>query len=133
MSTAISLGPWIGYGLALFAAAAIVWAAWGLGEGTSPRRLNLLLAIAGGLIGWVVGILITPLSPGEQTQFSDYGKALSTFVTGYLVAKLDRLFDISIKETASVNEVFLARIMIFASAFALGALSTYVWRAYVSH
>src|SRR6516164_10178858 len=53
--------------------------------------INLVILIAGGLVGWVVGMLITPVSPKEQAVFSDTGRALSIFVAGYLVAKIDRI------------------------------------------
>lgn len=32
-------------------------------------------------------MLMTPISPGEEKKFPEYAKLISTFVTGYLVAK----------------------------------------------
>src|SRR5262245_19806731 len=115
-------GVLIGNLLGLAAAVVLIWAA--LGIGSSPR-LNILLLIGGGLIGWICGILMSPVTRGERTQFSEYGKALATFATGYLVAKLDKLFDLSVQDAGDVTEVFIGRIAMFASAFALGALFTF--------
>jgi hypothetical protein len=123
------MGPWIGYVLAAIVLAGVIWCA--VGEMTSSR-LNILIVIAGGLIGWVVGMLVTPVSVGEQTNFPEYGKALSTFVSGYLVAKIDKLFDLSVKDRADINGLLIGRLFMFVSAFALGALSTFVWRSYIS-
>jgi hypothetical protein len=109
------------------AAIVLIWAAYGL---DSPPKLNIVLLISGGLIGWVVGILITP-SGSEKAKFSEFGTALSTFVTGYLVAKLDKLFDLSTQDAANVNAMAVGRVLLFASGFALGALFTFIWRAYV--
>jgi hypothetical protein len=123
------IGPWIGYLLAFAALALIVWAAARQG---ASAPLSIQIIVAGALIGWVVGILMTPLSPGEKSHFSDYGTAISTFVTGYLVAKIDRIFDLSIKDRADINELLIGRVLMFVSAFILGAGATSIWRAYVS-
>jgi hypothetical protein len=76
-------------------------------------------------------MLITPVSPKEPAVFSDAGKALSTFVAGYLVAKIDRIFDIAMKQDGNANGLFVGRLLMFVSMFALGVLATFVWRSYV--
>ena len=123
------IGPWIGYLLAFGALALIVWAA---GRQGASAPLSIQIIVAGALIGWVVGILVTPLSPGEKSRFSEYGTAISTFITGYLVAKIDRVFDLSIKDRADINELLIGRVLMFVSAFILGALATSIWRTYLS-
>lgn len=75
---------------------------------------------------------MTPQSPGEKSNFSEYGTAISTFITGYLVAKIDRIFDLAIKDRADINGVLIGRVLMFVSAFILGAGSTSIWRTYVS-
>jgi hypothetical protein len=123
-------GPLIGYGLGL----AVVLPAIGLGvftQGTS-RSLNLLIVIAGGLVGWIVGMLMAPVSASEAKHFPEYGTAVSTFAAGYLVAKADKLFDLYFKDATVITGPLIGRLAMFVSAFALGALSTYVWRSYVS-
>lgn len=122
-------GPWIGYLFALIAFFALLWAGSKQG-GALP--LSILIVLCGGLIGWVVGILMTPQSPGEKSNFSEYGTAISTFITGYLVAKIDRIFDLAIKDRADINGVLIGRVLMFVSAFILGAGSTSIWRTYVS-
>jgi hypothetical protein len=128
-----NLGLWIGFSFAGLCVLGILYAA--LATKTppdmSPRQLNLVILIAGGLVGWIVGMLITPVSPKEQAVFSDAGKALSAFVTGYLVAKIDRIFDVAMKQDGNVNGLFVGRLLMFISMFALGVLATFVWRSYV--
>jgi hypothetical protein len=114
------LGSYIGFALGVVAAGGLLWVAFGLG--TKPSHLNVLLLIAGALIGWAGGILII--------QFSEFGKALSTFISGYLVAKLDKLFETSV--SGNVSEMSIGRVALFASGIALGGLLTFIWRAYVS-
>ena len=123
------LGPVLGYGLAAIAYAVLVWASFGIG---TSIQTNILILLTGGVIGWIVGIIITPTTRNERTQFSEYGKALSTFVTGYLLAKVDKVFELTVTKAGDVNDVFLGRMMMFASAFALGILLTFIWRKYIS-
>jgi xanthosine utilization system XapX-like protein len=128
-----NLGIWIGFSFAGLCVFGIVYAALAMKTPAdlSPRQLNLVILISGGLVGWVVGMLITPVSPKDQAVFSETGKALSTFVMGYLVAKIDRIFDVAMKKDENVNALFVGRLLMFVSMFALGILATFVWRSYV--
>jgi hypothetical protein len=128
-----NLGIWIGFSFAALCVLGIVYAALATKTPAdlSPRQLNLVILISGGLVGWVIGMLITPSSPKEQAVFSETGKALSTFAAGYLVAKIDRIFDIAMKKDENVNALFVGRLLMFVSMFALGVLATFVWRSYV--
>jgi hypothetical protein len=76
-------------------------------------------------------MLITPVSPNDQAVFSEAGRALSAFATGYLVAKIDRIFDVAMKRDETVNGLFVGRLLLFVSMFALGVPATFVWRSYV--
>jgi xanthosine utilization system XapX-like protein len=128
-----NLGIWIGFSFAGLCVFGIVYAALAMKTPAdlSPRQLNLVILISGGLVGWVVGMLITPVAPKEQAVFSETGKALSTFVMGYLVAKIDRIFDVAMKKDENANALFVGRLLMFVSMFALGVLATFVWRSYV--
>jgi hypothetical protein len=39
-------------------------------------------------------------------------------VTGYLVAKIDRIFDVAMKQDENVNGRFVGRLLLFVSVFA---------------
>ena len=47
---------------------------------------NVAAATFGLAMGWVVGIVISPSSTDEQSEFSLLTKAISTFLTGYVLA-----------------------------------------------
>ena len=128
-----NLGIWIGFSFAALCICGIIYAALAMKTPAdlSSRQLNLVILIAGGLVGWVVGMLITPVSPKDPAIFSDTGKALSTFVAGYLVAKIDRIFDVAMTKDETANGLFVGRLLMFVSMFALGVLATFVWRSYV--
>lgn len=84
--------------------------------------------------GWASGILLSPYE-SEQARFKDFTKLVSAFVTGYLVSKLDRLFEVWLDPTRGsimLNEVFAYRALICITSFLLAAISTYIGRKYVS-
>jgi hypothetical protein len=58
------------------------------------KDLNSALAcVAGALIGWFMGVLLSPYED-EKVLFSGYARTAAAFVTGYLVSKLDRIFEL---------------------------------------
>lgn len=123
-------GSMIGYALAFVVVVPTI--VWGIFYQGDSANLNALLVVAGTLVGWIVGMLMAPVSPGETKRFPEYGKAISTFAGGYLVGKVDKLFDLYFKDGSAINELLVGRAALIVIGFALGALSTYVWRAYGS-
>lgn len=84
----ITLSMWGSCIMALIAAAYIFVRS---ALAADPRLI--LLALTGALIGWVVGILATPLSDAEGRRFGELAKVISGFVSGYLLSKIDPLID----------------------------------------
>jgi hypothetical protein len=79
-----------GYGLGAVALGYAVYAGHSIGIDPTDKVLNVLLCVAGGVFGWIAGMLITPRED-ERTDFSKVGGALMTFVTGFLLAKFEPL------------------------------------------
>jgi hypothetical protein len=52
---------------------------------------NVASATFGLTLGWVLGIVISPSSKDEASEFSTLTKAISTFFTGYILASLKGL------------------------------------------
>lgn len=48
-----------------------------------------LLALVGAMFGWLIGVLVAPFSATEERRFSEIGRVASSFITGYLLSKLD--------------------------------------------
>jgi hypothetical protein len=91
--------------------------------------LNLLCIIFGGTFGWIVGILTTPKTSVERRQFIRYGQAITAFASGFVVAKFDKAIESAIA-SRGINDVLIARLLLFGSAFCLGALFTFVGRRF---
>ncbi|WP_421657339.1 hypothetical protein [Leptothermofonsia sp. ETS-13] len=83
----------------------------------SIPQLNVLFLFCGGLLGWILGILITPTSDVERTKFSEFGKAIATFLTGFLVAKIERIFELAVQDRSDISDVFVGRSLLFITSF----------------
>ena len=122
-------GAIIGYFLGLIAIGFLFWSCFSIGN--SPQ-LNILFLFCGGLIGWILGILITPISDVERSRFSEFGKAITTFLSGFLLAKVEGVFELAVQEKSDISDVFIGRSLLLVVSFALGLLFTFIWRSYVA-
>jgi hypothetical protein len=117
-----------GYALGFGAFAFSVYAA--LHAGANPP-LQVALCLFGGVLGWVIGILTTPLSPSERKRFSDFAKAVSAVITGFVLAKLDSVFPALLdKAAAAEGETILLRVTLFSTCLLIGFLYTFITRLY---
>jgi hypothetical protein len=84
--------------------------------------------------GWGTGILLAPYQ-SEQDRFREYAKLVSGFITGYVVSKMDRLFELWFDPARGLlilNQIFAHRALIGITSFLLATVSTYVARKYLS-
>jgi len=84
--------------------------------------------------GWGTGILLAPYQ-SEQARFKEYTKVVSVFITGYLVGKIDRLFQLWFDPEygpLALRSIFAFRMMTGITGFLLAVVSTYVARKYLS-
>jgi hypothetical protein len=64
---------------------------WLLGDMPADHYLNVAVFVSGWACGWLLGTFVAPYDPGESTLFNKLSRAISAFVSGYLVAKIDGL------------------------------------------
>ena len=92
------------------------------------------LACALGLsIGWGGGILLAPYQ-SERAVFKEYSKLVAAFLTGFVVSKADRVFELWIeknKDHTLFEEQLGLRLMIGLTSFMLALVTTYVARKYL--
>jgi hypothetical protein len=90
--------------------------------------LNILLCLFGGIVGWSVGVLLSPMTTAEERTFTGYGKAVSAFAGGFVVAKLDVLMK-SVSPALHMDAVVLiARLLLFGTSFCAGFQFTFIAR-----
>jgi hypothetical protein len=123
----------VGLSLGIAALAGNFVAAWKLGK--DHITLNMLLATLGGVSGFVMGMLLSPYSADkitgidESKEFFTYGKALSTFISGLVLGKADKLWSDAI--TGKEPAVQMGRICIFVISFLVLGLFAFVSRRYM--
>lgn len=115
---------------ALLFSAVIVWVAYSI----NPQlfHINILICLLGALIGWIAGILISPYTSTESTRFITLSQAISAFVSGFLISKLDRFLEATlyIKEDGSIQNTSWERVGLFAASFLLLTTIVYINRTY---
>jgi hypothetical protein len=90
--------------------------------------LNLLLCFFGGVVGWSAGVLLSPVTPSQKETFAGYGKALSAFVGGFVIAKFDVLLKAFGATPGVYDAVLIGRLLLFGTTFFLGFQFTFVAR-----
>jgi hypothetical protein len=94
--------------------------------------LNLLLVMTGSFTGWLVGIVVSPYDTQEQAQFSVYGRVVSAFAGGYLVAKVDDLTKYVFSPAFYSVQSQLFRAILFVVSFLGTLIITFIYRRYLA-
>jgi len=110
---------WAGFAVGVLAVGGLLWIALAT---PPPITLNLALVICGGGAGWALGILVSPYS-GEESTFSEYGKAISTFLSGFVLAKLSQFISYALdNKLLTFDTTFLTRALLFTAPFCIFVL-----------
>ena len=80
----------------------------------------------GGLSGWIVGMLLSPRGEEERQHFPVYLTSAASFVSGFVLAKLDDIFKAVVASQPS-PQIWGAPLLC-AATFCLGIVMTYVGR-----
>lgn len=95
------------------------------------QALNGLIAMFGALIGWALGMFLAPYTQAEAAKFISMGQAVSAFVTGYALSKLDRFLEAVLFSNDTVPIVISwIRIGLFTCSALLVMLTVFSNRAY---
>jgi tetratricopeptide (TPR) repeat protein len=91
---------------------------------------NLLISLLGGLIGWVLGNVASPVNHDEQKTFSELTKVVATFFSGYLVSKLDRFLENALFTSNQINQTSWLSACFFFSALIIISVTVFLNRTY---
>ncbi len=110
---------------------AIAWLCYKVSPGEPLQQVfNTLLAILGALIGWALGMFFAPYSETEAAKFSSIGQAVSAFVSGYVISKLDRFLEKNIFQDDVYITITWVRFGLFFCPMLLVMLTVFSNRAY---
>jgi hypothetical protein len=97
---------------------------------TDVRWLAYSLMLLAIMVGYIVGLLLTPYTKREQGDFEKILKALSLFLSGFLLSKLEPVFkSMASATTFKPDQVFLP--VSFAGCFLASCIAVFVYRKYV--
>ncbi len=95
-----------------------------------------LLAFAGAVAGWLIGILAAPIDKQEEERFGVFIKVISGFITGYMLSKVDpvitALFTIDHNTGLApiADKQIAMRSLITLCSFGVSLLTVFCARAY---
>ena len=72
-------------------------------------------------------LVVSPKTKTEETTFSVFSPSVATFVGGFVVAKVDQVYDANV-HNGVMSEQFLIGVLLFSTAFGIGLLFTFVGR-----
>lgn len=96
--------------------------------GPESIPLNIMSVIFGMGMSIPMGFLLSPLTREEEFQFNSIGKALLTFVSGYLISKLDRTIEAALAPDLILSAVAAFRLAAFVLCFSIGVPAVYMSR-----
>jgi hypothetical protein len=102
----------------------------GASEASNAVATNRLVALVGGLLGWLIGMAFAPFSDKEKKHFEFVGKTVSVFVSGYVLGKLDRFLELALLPSGGFDSASWQRVGLFGAAFLLGGIVVFTHRLY---
>jgi hypothetical protein len=95
--------------------------------------IAVLGAMVGFALGWFAGILMAPYQE-EEKRFTRVSKGVAGFIGGYIVGKVDRVFDLVVDKANGgpliLNPYFARTIWLAAGCFFVTGLTVFVARTY---
>lgn len=113
----------------LFIGIVLIWIAYQLGTDNQTYLFNWLIILLGLVLGWGIGTLLSPFNPDEKESFSGMAKAISAFISGYILCKMDKFFEV-IQSRDFFQESTLERVILFLVAFFLSMIIVFINRTY---
>jgi hypothetical protein len=109
----------------------LTWANYLISRDIREFAYASLVVLAGVATGTILGFLASPYNRTEKSAFSEYGKAVGTFVSGFLLSKFDKLLAVLFDPgTLAEHPTYGARALAFVIATSAAFLGTYAFRMY---
>jgi hypothetical protein len=120
------VGSWITF-LVLYVSLIVFSIIYGASE--KQWIFHLTFMILGSALGWIVGTIASPYS-SEKEEFSAIVKAISVFISGYALAKIDPLITEFLKKENLNDNTLAFRSLVFICSFLLTLVFTFITRKY---
>ncbi|HEX7928445.1 MAG TPA: hypothetical protein VF678_12700 [bacterium] len=103
-----------------------------IGDTVVEKALNFTVLASTASAGWLIGVFLSPYGKTEATKFPVYAGAVSTFASGYLVSKVDRLLEkwLQPEALAAITPLIGFRVLGGLTALFVAIVITYAMRSY---
>ena len=72
---------------------ALIILAYLVGQDRSVYPTTYIICISGYILGWIVALISTPMNTNDESKIGRFTKMVGTFLSGYLLSKLDKIFE----------------------------------------
>jgi len=104
---------------------------WWVGSNLEAKIVTFALFILGLALGWLFGTIATPYDRSEEQLFAKYVTMITTFVSGFLVAKADPIITEFFTTKTFADSLIVFRAIAFSVAFLLSLIVVFIYRMYV--
>jgi uncharacterized YccA/Bax inhibitor family protein len=93
--------------------------------------IQILICTLGAVLGWIVGIIITPFNEAERKQFSVLVKTFAALLSGFVLGKIELILNAEPVKKIIDDDRAPFSLLIFSICFFVGVLFTFIGRKYV--
>lgn len=116
----------------MFGTASIAYCLYAAATEGTAHHLQILICILGGIIGWILGLYLTPDSESEKKRFGDAVKIVAALATGFGLGKADELILWMKPYFANgPQDLMSLRTLLFSCCLLIGGLFTYISRLHI--
>jgi fructose-specific phosphotransferase system IIC component len=101
-----------------------------MADNSQETHWNVLAWVLGIPFGWILGVFASPYGSKEKKEFGVYGTLLSGFLSGFVVAKVDRVFESVLTSGALYKSTLLVPLSLFTGSMFQTAILVAVARRY---
>ena len=109
---------------------ALIILAYLVGQDKSEYPTTYIICICGYILGWIVALISTPMNHIDENKIGRFTKMVGTFLSGYLLSKLDNIFDVIFDPTQIFTSLSGVRILLFICSFGLTFIMVFYYRQY---
>jgi|SRR5689334_19182258 len=109
---------------------ALIFFAYKVGTGKDVYPITFLICIFGYILGWIIALISTPMSKNDEDGISKFSKVVGTFISGYLLSKLDKVLEAIFNPASLFTTIAGPRLLLFACCFGLTFILVFYYRRY---
>jgi uncharacterized membrane protein YeaQ/YmgE (transglycosylase-associated protein family) len=114
---------------AIIVVPALVYLAWRVSPGDKDYPVTYIICLCGYVLGWILAIISTPMDKSDEDKISRFTKVVGTFLTGYLLGKIDKLIE-TITNPSFLTTLGGIRLLLFLCCCGFTFIMVFYYREY---